>query len=226
MNTPARTLTGFGLGALTVIGVMTGGTLAASAATPPAAETSGSTSSDLATMLTYMREEERLARDLYAAIAEYYDGTTPFSKITTSEDRHYDAVGTLLDTYDIDDPSDGLAPGTYAIAELQTLYDTLLADAQASLDAAYDVGITVEETDISDLEAALAADYPADVDRVLSNLLRGSEKHLAAFTSAADGTSASHPGGSGADRGRNQGHGPQSHTEPSRATADRQGRQH
>lgn len=197
MNTTTKTATALGVSALAIFGLAVGGTVAASAVTQPTTTASVTTASVTAASVTaetsvedtlaYMREEERLARDLYAAIADYYDGARPFSMITNSEDHHYDAVGTLLETYGLDDPSAGLEPGTYAFDELQDLYDDLLAQAQISLAEAYDVGIAVEETDIADLQAALAADYPSDVDSVLTKLLSGSEKHLAAYTSAAGG---------------------------------------
>ncbi|GAA1706178.1 hypothetical protein GCM10009808_25210 [Microbacterium sediminicola] len=193
MNKTTRTATAVSLSALVALGLTTGGALAASATVADTAA-AASVSEDMDMTLAYMREEERLARDLYAAIAEYYDGARPFSMITNSEDHHFDAVGTLLETYDIDDPSAGLAAGVYADDELQALYDELLAKSQTSIEAAYEVGITIEETDIVDLQAALAFDYPSDVDAVLQNLLNGSENHLAAYTAAADGTTVSGSG--------------------------------
>lgn len=201
MNTTIRTTLALGLSALATVGLATTGAVAAVAAPQGTTTAAAVVDDDLVETLTYMREEERLARDLYAAIAELYDGARPFSRITNSEDHHFDAVGVLLDRYDIDDPSEGLAAGTYAVAELQELYDDLLAQAATSLEAAYDVGITIEEADIDDLGLALAADYPSDVDAVLENLLAGSENHLAAYTAAADGTLAGGASGNGGASG-------------------------
>ncbi len=207
MNTTTRTIGAVGLSALAALGLATAGAVAASAApTSTTIATSVTADDDLAETLAYMRDEERLARDLYAAIAELYDGARPFSNITNSEDHHYDAVGVLLERYDIDDPSDGMSAGTFVDEELQAMYDDLLAEAETSLAAAYEVGITVEETDIDDLEAALTADFPDDVDAVLENLLNGSENHLAAFTAAADGTTAAGTG-MGGRSGNGQGMG-------------------
>ena len=62
-----------------------------------------------AAALQYNREEERLARDVYAALADRYDGAAPFSMITRSEQTHYDAIGVLLDRYGIERP--GCGPG-------------------------------------------------------------------------------------------------------------------
>ena len=163
-------------------------------------------SPELAEALTFTREEERMARDLYAAIADLYDGARPFSMITNSEQRHFDAVGALLTRYGVEDPAEGAEPGVYADATLQALYDGWWDDAQASLDAAYQAGIELEQRDIADLEGMIAADHPSDVDAVLDSLLRGSRNHLAAYERAADGTLGTGTGPQG-DRGRGPGAG-------------------
>ena len=75
--------------------------------------------------LAFSRDEERMARDLYAVIAAQYDSAIPFSTITTSEQRHYDSIGVLLTRYGIADPAAGKAAGVYANADIQKLYDTL-----------------------------------------------------------------------------------------------------
>lgn len=138
--------------------------------------------------LVFSRDEERMARDLYAAIADLYDGALPFAHITTSEQRHFDAVGVLLDRYGLADPAEGKAPGVYANSDIQAMYDSWLARAKTSLTEAYQVGIELEQRDIADLEDAAANALPADVARVLGNLLDGSQRHLKSFTSAAEGT--------------------------------------
>ena len=48
--------------------------------------------------LLYMREEEKLARDVYNAFYDRY-GLRVFSNIATSEQAHMDAVLTLLNRY-------------------------------------------------------------------------------------------------------------------------------
>jgi hypothetical protein len=167
----------------------------AAAGTPnaaPAADTA------LSSMLRLNREEERMARDLYAAIADLHDGARPFSMITRSEQHHWQAVGRLLENHDIADPSAGRATGSYADPALQTRYDNWLADAKTSLTAAYQVGVELEQRNIADLEKAIAASPHSDVDAVLGNLLTASRRHLAAFQNAASGDPAS---GNGPGRG-------------------------
>lgn len=154
---------------------------------PEATTVAAAADADLAKDLQFMREEERMARELYQAFADKYDDAAPFQNIVRSEARHFDAVGVLLDRYDVTDPSAGKAAGTYAFPEIQKLYDGWLADGSVSLDAAYDVGVELETADIADLKSAINEHTEADVDRVLGNLLAGSEHHLAAFQAAADG---------------------------------------
>lgn len=126
-----------------------------------------------------MRDEERLARDVYAALAAQYDRALPFASIVKSEQQHFDAVGTLLARYGVADQASGKAAGTYSEPELQALYDKLMAQGKKTpLADAYDVGIAIEKADIADLEKVIAETSEADVKRVLGNLLRASEQHL------------------------------------------------
>lgn len=128
-----------------------------------------------------------MARDLYRAFAAKYDGAQPFTNIATSEQRHFDAVGVLLDRYDVADPSAGKSAGRYADPEIQKLYDAWLAEGNGSLAKAYAVGIKLETADIGDLKDAINAVSAADVDQVYTRLLNASEHHLAAFKAASTG---------------------------------------
>lgn len=145
---------------------------------------------DVKADLVFMVQEERLAEDVYAYIADKYDVSQPFTNIARSEQQHQDALAVLLERYSLTDPSAGMQPGTYADTHLQEMYDQLIAQADTSLAEAYKVGIAIEETDIKDLEEALAEDgVPADVQIVYEQLIAGSENHLTAFTKAtASGT--------------------------------------
>lgn len=193
LTRPAAIAAGAAALVLTAAGV----TVAATGSAPADLTTTSTTTSTVAidstvaAELAFARDEERMARDLYAAIAEHYDGALPFASITNSEQRHFDAVGTLLDRYGLDDPADGRDPGDFANADIQALYDGWYDRAMTSLDEAYQVGIELEQRDIADLEDILAdldtRDGYADVERVFTALLNGSQHHLAAFEAAADG---------------------------------------
>lgn len=132
------------------------------------------------TELAAMAEEEKLAHDLYVAFADAF-GSRPFAQIAAAETRHLTEVQVVLERYGIDDPTDGLAAGTFASASTQALYDDLLASGSASVTAAYEAARTVESTDISDLRSAMASLDAPDVTAVYTHLLAGSEQHLTAF---------------------------------------------
>jgi len=168
---------------------------------PPATATATADAA-LVKDLTFLRQEEQLARDVYTALAAKYSQAAPFVNIARSEQRHFDTVGVLLSRYGIDDPAAGKAAGSYADSDLQALYNQLLATGSESLAQAYQVGITIENKDIADLQAAIARTSQADVKAALSNLLNGSQHHLAAFTAAKDGKILGTQNGQGMQNGR------------------------
>lgn len=131
--------------------------------------------------LQYMREEEKLARDIYVALYSRW-GMVVFSRISESEQRHTDAIRALLEKYGAEDPAVTTPPGRFVNPELQQLYDSLLAMGLASGAAAVAVGVLVEETDIADLQEAMALTTKTDLRETLSNLLQASSRHLAVFT--------------------------------------------
>jgi hypothetical protein len=133
--------------------------------------------------LIFMREEEKLAQDVYLALYDLW-GQAIFQNIAGSEETHTDAVKQLLDTYNLPDPADTSPAGVFENSQLQTLYDDLIALGTQSLGDALKVGAAIEEIDILDLEEALTTIETDAIRRVYENLLRGSENHLRAFTSS------------------------------------------
>lgn len=133
-----------------------------------------------AAALLFMREEERLARDVYLVMDDLYQAL-PFANIARSEQKHMDTVKKMLDKYRLDDPSNPAEIGIFANPELQSLYTTLIDQGDDSLIAALQVGALIEEVDIEDLENAIAATDNLDLQRMYANLLRGSRNHLRAF---------------------------------------------
>jgi hypothetical protein len=132
--------------------------------------------------LIFMREEEKLARDVYLTLFEVW-GTPVFANIATSEQQHMDAILGLLNTYKLPDPTVGKMVGEFANAELQALYDALIARGKQSALEALMVGGVIEETDIEDLVAAMETSRLSNIDKVYQNLLNGSYNHLRAFAS-------------------------------------------
>lgn len=132
--------------------------------------------------MTYMREEEKLARDVYLSLGARWN-LPLFTNIAQSEQVHMDSVKTLLDRYGIPDPAAGKAQGAFTDPALQDLYDDLIAQGSASPVDALKAGVIVEETDIADLNKALATTEKNDIRTVYNNLLQGSMNHLNAFQS-------------------------------------------
>jgi len=132
--------------------------------------------------LTYMREEEKLARDVYIFLYGIW-GTNIFNNISGSEQTHMNAVKTLLTRYGVPDPAAGKEQGVFTNQDLQTLYYQLIDDGSVSLVEALKVGIFIEETDINDLNMAIAATAHKDIKTVYANLRSGSYNHLNAFNS-------------------------------------------
>ncbi len=130
------------------------------------------------TNLAYMREEEKLAHDVYAALGEKW-GLQTFENIAMAEATHTTAVKTLLDRYGIADPVGTNAPGVFTNQDLQALYTSLTTQGSASLTEALRVGALIEELDIADLQARRST--APDIQLVFDNLERGSRNHLRAF---------------------------------------------
>ena len=130
--------------------------------------------------LIYLREEEKLAHDVYVYLFDKW-GQWIFQSIAESEQRHMDAVKNLLDKYGLADPAEGNGEGVFTNGDLQKLYDDLIArGTQSELDALY-VGATIEDMDIYDLQGILSETDRPDIINVCENLMKGSRNHLRAF---------------------------------------------
>ncbi len=129
--------------------------------------------------LTFMYQEEKVARDAYITLNDKWD-VRVFANISKSEQKHIDAVKSLLIKYNIEVPVLDDTIGVFENEELQSLYDELVEKGLTSLNDAYEVGVAIEETDIADLEERME-NASSDAQKVFSNLLRGSNNHLKAF---------------------------------------------
>lgn len=139
-----------------------------------------SLSADEAAGLQFMREEEKLAHDVYVTLGDTW-GLRVFDNIAAAEQQHTDAVAYWLSYYRVNDPAAGNALGKFTDPELQALYDKLVAQGKQSVVDALRVGATIEEIDILDLQERMAATTNATLDRLYGNLQAGSENHLRAF---------------------------------------------
>lgn len=131
--------------------------------------------------LIHMREEEKLARDVYTKLYEKW-GLITFERIARGEQRHMDMVKYLLLKYDLQDPIKSDAIGSFTDPEMKKLYKELVSKGEKSLLSALMVGATIEDLDIYDLEKTIKETKHGDIKDVYSMLLmRGSENHMRAF---------------------------------------------
>lgn len=155
--------------------------------------------------LTFMREEEKLARDVYLTLADMYPGQEAFDNIATmSEQTHTDTLRDKLADFNLPDPNPGTnnVPGSVGVFlgeewgwYFSEKFDYLVDMASKSeLDALY-VGALIEELDMKDIavcpQVMMDAGYPTPCglgytdERIIINtyrsLIDGSENHLRAF---------------------------------------------
>ena len=156
---------------------------------PLGSEPAGTLTASQEAELIRLAEEEQVAHDLYVLAYDLW-GVRQFDNISRSETQHFIILNQALELYGLPSASEMGTPGEYNDPELQAIYDQLAAQVRSSSAEAVQVGVTVEETDIADLKAALSMDFPSDVSAVLNNLVTASERHLAAFVRAGGKASA------------------------------------
>ncbi|MFN0245343.1 MAG: DUF2202 domain-containing protein [Kofleriaceae bacterium] len=128
--------------------------------------------------LQFMREEEKLARDVYAKLEQH---GYVFQRIGGAEQRHFDAVARLLDRFRLPDPAVGAKSGVFRNPSRQALYAELVARGTRSELDALAVGLEIEELDIHDLERARAIVRHPEIAFVYDQLQRASRNHVRAF---------------------------------------------
>ncbi len=137
-------------------------------------------------ILLFIYQEEKVARDTYMTLGNYYPNQNVYQNIQDSEQKHMDSAQSLCEKYGVDISNvDETDVGVFVVPVLQELYDTLVAQGYQSELSGLMVGEYIELTDIDDLEHA-AEGMPADVVNVYENLKAGSYNHLDAFRSAID----------------------------------------
>jgi hypothetical protein len=130
--------------------------------------------------LMYMREEEKLARDVYLTMFDAW-GLAVFDNIAASEQTHTDSVKDMIEKYRLADPVVDDSVGVFVNQELATLYAQLIARGTQSALEALHVGAYIEEVDMVDLARASEATDNADIRQLYENLMSGSRNHLRAY---------------------------------------------
>lgn len=128
--------------------------------------------------LLFMLEEEKLARDTYVFLDNLWS-INQFANIKNSEQSHMDAVESLLVQYGIE--YEILPAGQFANTALQDFYDQFISDGSKSVANALQIGATIEDLDIVDLQEYIDETSNPSLIAVFENLKCGSTNHLRAF---------------------------------------------
>ncbi len=131
--------------------------------------------------IIYLREEEKLARDVYTVLYDKWN-LRVFENIKASEQRHMDAMLTLIETYGLKDPVKNDETGKFTNPEIAAIYKELIHKGLSSETDALLVGATIEDMDIADLQKAIERTEDDMQKNIYSRLLQGSENHMRAFT--------------------------------------------
>ncbi len=126
-----------------------------------------------------IREEEKLARDVYTLLDKKW-GLSAFGQIMPSEQKHMDAVAQLINRYDLVDPAQSDV-GRFENAQISALFESLMTKGEQSEMDALQVGMTIEDVDIYDIDEILTRNDNEDIQFVFTNLRRGSVNHLKRF---------------------------------------------
>jgi len=168
-----------------VIGMLTTGGVVTTTYIMPDVAVAAALSATEAADLTFQREEEKLARDVYLTLYDSWHAQIFSTIATRSEQRHTDVMKMLLDKYLLPDPAlPGI--GTFTNSVLQSKYDELVAKGSESYVEALYVGAFIEELDMVDLQHAIDNTNRVDLRTAYQNLMEGSKNHLRAFVSSLD----------------------------------------
>jgi len=150
-----------------------------------------------------MREEQKLARDVYMELGAMYPDHPIFGKIDDSEQMHTDAVKAMIEKYGLEDPNTNDNVGVYTGEDygwyFTEKFNLLVERASISeLEALY-VGAFIEELDMMDInqcpkvvvetdngingvaECGKVYTGNADVYNLYASLLDGSGSHLEGY---------------------------------------------
>lgn len=135
------------------------------------------TDDDIAALL-FMLEEEKLARDTYSYLDNLW-AINQFTNIKNSEQTHMNAVENLLIQYNI--AYNILPVGEFTDQDLQNYYNQFVIDGAVSKSNAFQIGATIEDLDIVDLQNNLNQTKNTTIIPVFESLQCGSRNHLRSF---------------------------------------------
>jgi hypothetical protein len=130
--------------------------------------------------LIFMREEEKLARDVYIYFYAKYQMSI-FDNISNAEVKHMSQLKTLIDKYGLVDPVVNDSLGVFENEDLANLYLQLITAGDVSLLEALKIGATIEDLDIRDLIEYESEVTNTDIIDAYEQLTKGSRNHLRSF---------------------------------------------
>ncbi len=155
------------------------------------------------THLMFMREEEKMARDVYLKLGMMYPDSRIFGNIDDSEQIHTNAVKDMIEKYGLEDPNTNDNIGEYTGEEygwyFTNKYNDLIERGSISKFEALYVGAYIEELDMIDIEQCPAVIVEVenginnvsecgktytdndDIVQLYTFLLKGSNNHLASY---------------------------------------------
>jgi len=129
--------------------------------------------------LLHMREEEKVARDVYFVLGVQWNAGV--FNITNAEQAHMDAMKNMLDRFGLVDPITDNTVGVFPTQTFADLYAYLLDLGSDSVVDAYKVGALIEELDLVDLRIAVLEVQDPVLRNAYEELMRGTRNHLRAF---------------------------------------------
>jgi len=130
--------------------------------------------------LKFMREEEKLARDVYLSLYNVW-GIPIFLNIANSEQTHTSVLKNLIEKYQVDDPVRTEELGVFTDPLFTQLYHDLVELGSKDYESALMVGAEIEELDINDINEQLLFINKRDITNSYNNLLKDSRNHIRSF---------------------------------------------
>lgn len=126
-----------------------------------------------------LREDEKMARDLYTVFAAKYSTAPQIDRIAAAENSHIACVEAVLDYYEISYPAMTAAAGLFEDAKRQAIYNEL-ADKSGTLLEVYATMAAVEEESVSAYKSVQSEITNENIALVITNMIKASSNHLKA----------------------------------------------
>lgn len=127
--------------------------------------------------LRFMRQEEKLARDVYLSLYATWKEAA-FKENANAEQQHMDLIKKLLNRYGVADPIIDDSIGVFEDKNFDMLFRSMTEAGNKSMVDALKVSAAVEEIDIDELQESVAESKNEDLRQVYVDLLQDSKEHF------------------------------------------------